>query len=474
MSQLPLEIGRIHFTGIGGIGMSGIAEILNDMGYQVTGSDLSENANIKRLKNKGVKIGLSQQAENVVGAAIIVVSTAIKPDNIEVRAAREHFIPVVHRAEMLGELMRLKWSVAVAGTHGKTTTTSLIATLLDIGGIDPTVINGGIITGWGSNAHLGDSPWMVVEADESDGSFAHLNPTVAVVTNIDPEHLDHHGNFDQLKQAFRAFVASIPFYGFAALCLDHPTVQQMIPDISEKRLITYGFSASADIRAINLKANNGVMCFDVMVSDRIDGISSIPHVTLPMPGKHNVLNCLAAIAVALEMGVDIDKITTAIATFKGVGRRFDHKGTVGDITIIDDYGHHPVEISAVLGAARMLKPNNKVIAVMQPHRYTRLHDLFTEFCGCFNDADHVIITDVYAAGEEPIDGISSEALVKGLIDHGHPSVAALPNTDVLAPMILEQASAGDIVVLLGAGNITVWAAELPQQIAFLTGEEIVA
>ncbi len=474
MSQLPLEIGRIHFTGIGGIGMSGIAEILNDMGYQVTGSDLSENANIKRLKNKGVKIGLSQQAENVVGAAIIVVSTAIKPDNIEVRAAREHFIPVVHRAEMLGELMRLKWSVAVAGTHGKTTTTSLIATLLDIGGIDPTVINGGIITGWGSNAHLGDSPWMVVEADESDGSFAHLNPTVAVVTNIDPEHLDHHGNFDQLKQAFRAFVASIPFYGFAALCLDHPTVQQMIPDISEKRLITYGFSASADIRAINLKANNGVMCFDVMVSDRIDGISSIPHVTLPMPGKHNVLNCLAAIAVALEMGVDIDKITTAIATFKGVGRRFDHKGTVGDITIIDDYGHHPVEISAVLGAARMLKPNNKVIAVMQPHRYTRLHDLFTEFCGCFNDADHVIITDVYAAGEEPIDGISSEALVKGLIDHGHPSVAALPNTDVLAPMVLEQASAGDIVVLLGAGNITVWAAELPQQIAFLTGEEIVA
>ena len=474
MSQLPLEIGRIHFTGIGGIGMSGIAEILNDMGYQVTGSDLSENANIKRLKNKGVKIGLSQQAENVVGAAIIVVSTAIKPDNIEVRAAREHFIPVVHRAEMLGELMRLKWSVAVAGTHGKTTTTSLIATLLDIGGIDPTVINGGIITGWGSNAHLGDSPWMVVEADESDGSFAHLNPTVAVVTNIDPEHLDHHGNFDQLKQAFRAFVASIPFYGFAALCLDHPTVQQMIPDISEKRLITYGFSASADIRAINLKANNGIMCFDVMVSDRIDGISSIPHVTLPMPGKHNVLNCLAAIAVALEMGVDIDKITTAIATFKGVGRRFDHKGTVGDITIIDDYGHHPVEISAVLSAARMLKPNNKVIAVMQPHRYTRLHDLFTEFCGCFNDADHVIITDVYAAGEEPIDGISSEALVKGLIDHGHPSVAALPNTDVLAPMVLEQASAGDIVVLLGAGNITVWAAELPQQIAFLTGEEIVA
>ena len=474
MSQLPLEIGRIHFTGIGGIGMSGIAEILNDMGYQVTGSDLSENANIKRLKNKGVKIGLSQQAENVVGAAIIVVSTAIKPDNIEVRAAREHFIPVVHRAEMLGELMRLKWSVAVAGTHGKTTTTSLIATLLDIGGIDPTVINGGIITGWGSNAHLGDSPWMVVEADESDGSFAHLNPTVAVVTNIDPEHLDHHGNFDQLKQAFRAFVASIPFYGFAALCLDHPTVQQMIPDISEKRLITYGFSASADIRAINLKANNGVMCFDVMVSDRIDGISSIPHVTLPMPGKHNVLNCLAAIAVALEMGVDIDKITTAIATFKGVGRRFDHKGTVGDITIIDDYGHHPVEISAVLSAARMLKPNNKVIAVMQPHRYTRLHDLFTEFCGCFNDADHVIITDVYAAGEEPIDGISSEALVKGLIDHGHPSVAALPNTDVLAPMVLEQASAGDIVILLGAGNITVWAAELPQQIAFLTGEEIVA
>ena len=400
MSQLPLSIGRIHFTGIGGIGMSGIAEILHDMGYEVQGSDAAENANVQRLRDKGITIMIGQEAANIANATIVVVSTAIKADNPEVIEARRRFLPVVHRAEMLGELMRLRWSVAIAGTHGKTTTTSLVATLLDAGGIDPTVINGGIITGWGSNARLGESDWMVVEADESDGSFSRLNPTVAVVTNIDPEHLDHHGDFDNLKAAFRQFVASIPFYGFATLCIDHPVVQRMMPEIPERRLITYGLSASADIRATNLTASNEGMRFDVMISRRIDaGMEMIPGVLLPMLGEHNVLNCLAAISVALEMGISDQAIRDGLKNFRGVGRRFEFKGSADGIMVIDDYGHHPVEIEAALSAARMLKPENKVIAVVQPHRYSRLQDLFADFCGCFNDADAVLVADVYAAGE---------------------------------------------------------------------------
>jgi UDP-N-acetylmuramate--alanine ligase len=472
MSQLPLSIGQIHFTGIGGIGMSGIAEILHDMGYQVSGSDMTSNANVKRLIAKGISVTIGQHEDNVSGAAIIVVSTAIKPDNPEMIAARKQFLPVVHRAEMLGELMRLKWSVAIAGTHGKTTTTSLVASLLDTGGIDPTVINGGIITGWGSNAKLGKSEWMVVEADESDGSFSRLNPTVAVVTNIDPEHLDHHGSFDQLKQAFRDFVASIPFYGFASLCIDHPTVQRMIADIPERRIISYGFSASADVRGINLRPDNDSMIFDAMVSKRISDQGIIEGFRLPMLGDHNVLNTLAAISVCLEMGIDADKILHAVSQFKGVGRRFDRKGSVSDITIIDDYGHHPVEITAALSAARMLKPNDQIIAVFQPHRYTRMRDLFDDFCACFNDADHVIISDIYAAGEAPIDGYGRNDFVDSLRAHGHPSVDALHAPDDLAELVMTKARPGDVVMCLGAGTITNWASALPEQISGITGDEV--
>ena len=465
MSQLPLSIGRIHFTGIGGIGMSGIAEILHDMGYEVQGSDAAENANVQRLRDKGITIMIGQEAANIANATIVVVSTAIKADNPEVIEARRRFLPVVHRAEMLGELMRLRWSLAIAGTHGKTTTTSLVATLLDAGGIDPTVINGGIITGWGSNARLGESDWMVVEADESDGSFSRLNPTVAVVTNIDPEHLDHHGDFDNLKAAFRQFVASIPFYGFATLCIDHPVVQRMMPEIPERRLITYGLSASADIRATNLTASNEGMRFDVMISRRIDaGMEMIPGVLLPMLGEHNVLNCLAAISVALEMGISDQAIRDGLKNFRGVGRRFEFKGSADGIMVIDDYGHHPVEIEAALSAARMLKPENKVIAVVQPHRYSRLQDLFADFCGCFNDADAVLVADVYAAGEAPIDGVDKDSLVAGLMAHGHPRPEALTAPETLAEQVLAIAGPGDLVICLGAGSSTRWAAELPQQL----------
>ena len=465
MSQLPLSIGRIHFTGIGGIGMSGIAEILHDMGYEVQGSDSAENANVQRLRDKGITIMVGQQAANIANATIVVVSTAIKADNPEVMEARRRFLPVVHRAEMLGELMRLRWSVAIAGTHGKTTTTSLVATLLDAGGIDPTVINGGIITGWGSNARLGESDWMVVEADESDGSFSRLNPTVAVVTNIDSEHLDHHGDFDNLKAAFRQFVASIPFYGFATLCIDHPVVQRMMPEIPERRLITYGLSASADIRATNLTASDEGMRFDVMISRRIDaGMEMIPDVLLPMLGEHNVLNCLAAISVALEMGISDQAIRDGLKNFRGVGRRFEFKGSADGIMVIDDYGHHPVEIEAALSAARMLKPENKVIAVVQPHRYSRLQDLFADFCGCFNDADAVLVADVYAAGEAPIDGVDKDGLVAGLMAHGHPRPEALTSPETLAEQVLAIAGPGDLVICLGAGSSTSWAAELPQQL----------
>jgi len=471
MSELPLSIGILHFTGVGGIGMSGIAEILFELGYQVQGSDNSENANVRRLRAKGIKVICGQSAENVADASILVISTAIKPDNPEVVAARERFIPIVHRAEMLGELMRLRWSVAVAGTHGKTTTTSLVATLLDSAGIDPTVINGGIITGWGSNARLGRGQWMVVEADESDGSFAKLNPTVAVVTNIDPEHLDHHGTYESLEQAFLNFVAAIPFYGFATLCIDHPAVQRLMAGIKDRRIITYGMSANADVRAVNMQVDGATMVFDVMLSDRTaGGHEMMPSVTFPMLGEHNVQNCLAAIAVALEMGVTPDRITTALDGFGGVGRRFETKGVSGGVTVIDDYGHHPVEIRAALQAGRMLCGTNKLIAVVQPHRYSRLSDLFDEFCACFNDADEVLVADVYAAGEAPIPGVGRDELVSGLRDHGHRGPAALAGPDRLAAEILDRAGEGDLVMCLGAGDITGWAAALPEQMDVLRGK----
>ena len=464
MSELPLSIGTLHFTGIGGIGMSGIAEILFELGYQVQGSDSSENANVRRLRDKGIKVICGQSAENVADASIVVISTAIKHDNPEVMAARERFIPIVHRAEMLGELMRLRWSVAVAGTHGKTTTTSLVATLLDSAGVDPTVINGGIITGWGSNARLGRGQWMVVEADESDGSFAKLNPTVAVVTNIDPEHLDHHGTYGALEEAFLNFVASIPFYGFATLCIDHPAVQRLMAGIKDRRIITYGMSANADVRAVNLRVDGAAMLFDVMLSDRTaGGFDMMPSVRFPMLGEHNVQNCLAAIAVALEMGVVPDRIAVALDGFGGVSRRFETKGISGGVTVIDDYGHHPVEIRAALQAGRMLCGTNKLVAVVQPHRYSRLADLFDDFCGCFNDADEVLIADVYAAGEKPIPGVSRDDLVNGLRDRGHRGPAALQEPKALAAEIISRTGEGDLVMCLGAGDITGWAARLPEE-----------
>ena len=462
MTALPLSIGIIHFTGIGGIGMSGIAEILHELGYQVQGSDLSENANVVRLRSRGIKVETPQRAENLKDVSIVVISTAIKDDNIELIEARRQFLPVVHRSEMLGELMRLRWSVAVAGTHGKTTTTSLVATLFDSARLDPTVVNGGIISSWGSNARLGAGDWMVVEADESDGSFSRLKPTVAIVTNIDPEHLDHHGSFENLEQAFANFISSIPFYGFATLCIDHPAVQRLLPTISDRRVITYGLSTNADIRAANLRHENDRMIFDVLISDRLGmKTSRIEDVIFPMLGEHNVQNCLAALSVCLEMGLDIDLIRTGLAQFKGVGRRFDIKGEAGGITVIDDYGHHPVEIKAALDAGRMYCGENKLIAVVQPHRYSRLRDLFSDFCACFNEADHVIVADVYAAGEAPLDGFEKDQLAEGLRAYGHRSAHVLDTPDELAKTILTYAEAGDLVMCLGAGSITQWAADLP-------------
>ena len=474
MTALPLSIGRIHFTGIGGIGMSGIAEILHELGYKVQGSDISESANVRRLRARGIEVSIPQKEENLDGVSIVVISTAIKPDNPELVAARARYLPVVHRAEMLGELMRLRWSVAVAGTHGKTTTTSLVATLLDAADIDPTVINGGIISSWGSNAKLGSGDWMVVEADESDGSFSRLKPTVAIVTNIDPEHLDHHGSFENLESAFENFIASIPFYGFASLCIDHPSVQKLLPAVSDRRVITYGLSANADVRAVNLRHEKGQMIFDVLLSDRLDiKIDRLDNVQFPMLGEHNVQNCLAAISICLEMAIDPKIILSGLRQFKGVGRRFDFKGETDGITIIDDYGHHPVEIRAALSAGRMQAEQNKLIAVVQPHRYSRLRDLFSDFCACFNEADHVVVADVYAAGEDPIKGFEKEDLAEGLRAWGHRSVHVLSAPEALAEQIDTLASSGDLVMCLGAGTVTAWAAALPEQLAELRNTPLV-
>jgi len=467
MRALPLEIGLLHFIGIGGIGMSGIAEILHNLGYQVQGSDLADNYNVKRLRDAGVHVAIGHRPENLRDAAVVVVSSAVKPDNAELAAARARQLPIVRRAEMLGELMRLKWSVAVGGTHGKTTTTSLVAALLDAAGFDPTVINGGIINNYGTNARLGAGDWMVVEADESDGTFTKLPATIAVVTNMDAEHLDFYGSVDAMNNAYEQFVENIPFYGFAVLCLDHPAVQAMIGRINDRRIVTYGFSPQADVRALDLAIDPAGASYDVLISARTGAAErQITGLRLPMMGQHNVQNSLAAIAVAHEMGADDDTIRRALAGFGGVKRRFTRTGEVDGITVIDDYGHHPVEIAAVLRAARTAT-RGKVIAVVQPHRYTRLANLFEEFCTCFNDADRVIVADVYAAGEAPIEGVDRDALVAGLIGHGHRNVQALANQADLAEMVDRLAAPGDLVVCLGAGNITQWAAALPAELARL-------
>ena len=456
-TKLPTDIGPIHFVGIGGIGMSGIAEVLLNHGYQVQGSDLRTSKITDRLAGLGARIFEGQRAENLAGAEVVVISSAIKCGNPELDEARRIGLPVVRRAEMLAELMRLKSNVAIAGTHGKTTTTTMVATLLDAGGLDPTVINGGVIHAYGSNARMGAGEWMVVEADESDGTFVKLPATIAIVTNIDPEHMEHYGTFDALRAAFDTFVHNIPFYGVAVCCTDHPEVQALVGRISDRRIITYGFNAQADVRATNLAYRDGVAHFDVELPNEDAGITGV---SLPMPGDHNVLNALSAIAVARHLGMKGAEIRTALANFKGVNRRFTKVAEVGGITIIDDYGHHPVEIAAVLKAARQAT-EGRVIAVHQPHRFSRLSSLFDEFCTCFNDADVVAIAEVYAAGEAPIKGASRDDLVAGLIAHGHRHASALLDQAGLAELVRHEAGPGDMVVCLGAGTISAWAHDLP-------------
>ena len=470
MRALPLGIGVIHFVGIGGIGMSGIAEVLHNLGYQVQGSDIADSANVKRLRESGIPVAIGHAAENVARAQVLVTSTAVKADNPEVAAARARLVPVVRRAEMLAELMRLRWAIAVGGTHGKTTTTSLIAAVLEAAHLDPTVINGGIINAYGTNTRLGEGEWMVVEADESDGSFLRLPAVIAIVTNMDPEHLDHWGSGEAMIAGYDQFVANIPFYGFAVLCIDHPAVQQMIPRLSDRRVITYGFSPQADVRAERLVADRLGATFEVAVTDRLrNRTRRMGPFRLPMLGQHNVQNALAAIAVATEMEIDDATLRSAFASFRGVKRRFTKTGEAGGITVIDDYGHHPVEIAAVLKAARQAGARD-VIAIIQPHRYSRLQSLFDAFCTCMNDAGTVVVADVYAAGEVPIDGVSRDTLVDGLRASGHRSVVPLPGPERLAEMVNAIAKPGDYVVCLGAGNITNWAQTLPGELAALQGE----
>jgi UDP-N-acetylmuramate--alanine ligase len=459
MRGVGTDIGTIHFIGIGGIGMSGIAEVMHILGYRVQGSDVAEGYVVDGLRKAGIPVSIGHHADNLGDAAVVVVSTAIQKDNAELSCAYERRIPVVRRAEMLAELMRLKSTVAVAGTHGKTTTTSMIAALLDAGGIDPTVINGGIINAYGSNARLGSSDWMVVEADESDGSFLRLDGQIAVVTNIDPEHLDHYGSFDKVKDAFVEFVENVPFYGAALLCVDHAEVQTIIPRLRDRRVVTYGFAALADVRGENVRPVPGGSRFDVSIRNRAGEVRTIADIELPMPGRHNVQNALAAIGVGAELGLADEVLGRGFERFHGVKRRFTRVGEIGGAVVIDDYGHHPTEIRAVLSAARE-GAEGRVIAVVQPHRYTRLRDLMEEFQGAFNDADIVYVAPVYAAGEEPIEGVDSEALAEGLKQRGHRAVKAVVDLDDLCLSLRDIAARGDMVICLGAGDITKWAAAL--------------
>ncbi len=468
MRGVATDIGTIHFIGIGGIGMSGIAEVMHNLGYRVQGSDMAESYVVEGLRARGIAVAIGHDAANLGDAAVVVTSTAVsRKTNPEVEAAYAARIPVVKRAEMLAELMRLKSTVAVAGTHGKTTTTSMIAAMLDAGGVDPTVINGGIINSYGSNARLGASDWMIVEADESDGSFLRLDGTIAVVTNIDPEHLDHYGSFDAAKDAYVEFVENVPFYGAAILCLDHPEVQALLPRIRDRRIVTYGFSAQADVRGVNVVPGAGGNRFEVIVRHRDGSTRSIEDISLPMSGRHNVQNALAAVAVAIELGLDDATIAKGFAAFGGVKRRFTKVGEVGGATIIDDYGHHPVEIRAVLSAARegiAAGSGGRVIAVCQPHRYSRLGGLIDEFAQAFNEADVVYVAPVYAAGETPVEGVSAEALVTRLTARGHRAAAVIESVDALAAALAGDLRGGDMVVCLGAGDITKWAAGLASKI----------
>ena len=463
--KMPQTIGLVHFIGIGGIGMSGIAEVLHTLGYKVQGSDVADSANVQRLRAKGIDVKVGHTADNLGDAEVVVVSTAIKKTNPELIAAREKLLPIVRRAEMLAELMRFRNAVAIGGTHGKTTTTSMVAALLDAGNLDPTVINGGIINAYGTNARMGEGDWMVVEADESDGTFLKLPADIAVVTNIDPEHLDHYGSFEAVRAAFAQFVENVPFYGFGVMCLDHPEVQSLVGRIEDRRIVTYGENPQADVRFLNHRMDGAVSIFDVLVRRRKTGEAiEIRDLRLPMPGRHNVSNATAAIAVAIELGLDAEQIAKGLASFGGVKRRFTHTGTWNGVEIFDDYGHHPVEIKAVLSAARD-SCKGRIVAVVQPHRYTRLASLFDDFAACFNDADTVIIAPVYTAGESPIEGIDSAALVSRMKAGGHRDARVIDGPEELAPLIASLVAPGDFVVCLGAGNITAWAAALPGELA---------
>ncbi|MEL6202266.1 MAG: UDP-N-acetylmuramate--L-alanine ligase [Pseudomonadota bacterium] len=463
--KMPQTIGLVHFVGIGGIGMSGIAEVLHNLGYKVQGSDQADGQNVQRLRDKGVEVFVGHTPENLGDAEVVVVSTAIKKDNPELIAARERLLPVVRRAEMLAEVMRFRNCIAIGGTHGKTTTTSMVASLLEAGDMDPTVINGGIINAYGTNARMGEGEWMVVEADESDGTFLKLPADVAVITNIDPEHLDHYGSFDAVRDAFRQFVENVPFYGFGVACIDHPEVQALVSRITDRRLITYGTNPQADVRFTPTGMDGSTSLFDVEIRDRKAGETiALDGLALPMPGGHNVSNATAAIAVAHELGLTPDQIKAGLSSFSGVKRRFTHTGDWQGVRIFDDYAHHPVEIKAVLHAARLAAGDKKVFAVMQPHRYSRLSDLFDDFAACFNEADIALVAPVYAAGEAPMEGVNSEELVSRMRAGGHRDARLIASSDDVQPIISAEAEAGDYVIYLGAGNITQWAYALPEQL----------
>jgi UDP-N-acetylmuramate--alanine ligase len=463
--KMPQTIGVVHFVGIGGIGMSGIAEVLHNLGYKVQGSDQADSANVQRLRDKGIACFVGHRAENLGDAEVVVVSTAIRKSNPELMAAREKLLPVVRRAEMLAELMRFSQAIAIGGTHGKTTTTSMVATLLEAGGLDPTVINGGIINAYGTNARMGAGEWMVVEADESDGTFLRLPAEIAVVTNIDPEHLDHYGSFDKVREAFRQFVENVPFYGFGVMCIDHPEVQALVGRIEDRRVVTYGENPQADVRYSNVRMDGAVSTFDVSIRDRKSGRQTdIQGLRLPMPGRHNVSNATAGIAVAHELGLDAEAIRRGLAGFSGVKRRFTLTGTWNGAQIFDDYGHHPVEIKAVLAAAREAC-KGRIVAISQPHRYTRLRDLFDDFASCYNDADTVLIAPVYTAGEDEIEGANSEALVHRIRAGGHRDARFIEGPEAVAPLVRQLVGEGDFVVFLGAGSITHWAYALPKELA---------
>ncbi len=466
--KMPETIGLVHFVGIGGIGMSGIAEVLHNLGYDVQGSDQADGANVQRLRDKGIAVHIGHRAENLGDAEVVVASSAIKEDNPERIAARERRLPLVRRAEMLAELMRFRKSIAIGGTHGKTTTTSMVGTLLEAGGLDPTVINGGIINDIGTNARMGDGEWMVVEADESDGTFLKLPADIAVITNIDPEHLDHYGDFDAVKDAFSQFIHNVPFYGFGVVCLDHPEVQALVSKITDRRVITYGENPQSDVRFKDVVTRGPVSHFAVELHDRKTGdVTLIDNLALPMPGLHNVSNAAAAIAIANELGLSAEDIRKGIASFGGVRRRFTYTGSWKGVTVYDDYAHHPVEIKAVLKAAREAC-SGRVIAIKQPHRYTRLQDLFSEFCACFNDADTVLIAPVYEAGEKPIEGADAQHLVSGLKSGGHRDARTIEGPEQIAGLIAEIAKPDDLVIFLGAGSITQWAHALPDELATIS------